>query len=34
MVNAQQNEDAGKALKGFYSYACVLEGDRFLVWIA
>ncbi|MFC8349557.1 NucA/NucB deoxyribonuclease domain-containing protein [Streptomyces sp. NPDC057280] len=34
MVNAQQNEKAGKALKGFYTYARVLEGDRFLVWIA
>jgi hypothetical protein len=34
MVNATQNEKAGKALKGFSTYARVLEGDRFLVWIA
>ncbi|MER6678982.1 NucA/NucB deoxyribonuclease domain-containing protein [Streptomyces sp. NPDC000983] len=33
MVNAQQNKNAGDALKGFYTYARVLEGDRFLVWI-
>ncbi|MEV5432703.1 NucA/NucB deoxyribonuclease domain-containing protein [Streptomyces sp. NPDC052701] len=33
MVNAKQNTDAGKALKGFYTYSRVLEGDRFLVWI-
>ncbi|MEU1106634.1 NucA/NucB deoxyribonuclease domain-containing protein [Streptomyces tibetensis] len=33
MVNARQNTDAGKALKGFYTYSRVLEGDRFLVWI-
>ncbi|MEU9575437.1 hypothetical protein AB0D62_37550 [Streptomyces massasporeus] len=24
---------ADKALKGFYTYSRVLEGDRFLVWI-
>ncbi|MBC2907857.1 NucA/NucB deoxyribonuclease domain-containing protein [Streptomyces cupreus] len=34
MVNAQQNKKAGDALKGFYTYARVLEGDRFLVWIS
>ncbi|MGF0173220.1 NucA/NucB deoxyribonuclease domain-containing protein [Streptomyces sp. Marseille-Q5077] len=33
MVNAQQNKKAGDALRGFYTYARVLEGDRFLVWI-
>jgi hypothetical protein len=33
MINARQNTDAGKALKGFYTYSRVLEGDRFLVWI-
>jgi hypothetical protein len=33
MVNARQNTDAGQALKGFYTYSRVLEGDRFLVWI-
>ncbi|MFF7224776.1 NucA/NucB deoxyribonuclease domain-containing protein [Streptomyces massasporeus] len=33
MVNAKQNTDAGKALKGFYTYSRVLEGDRLLVWI-
>ncbi|MER6704316.1 NucA/NucB deoxyribonuclease domain-containing protein [Streptomyces fumanus] len=33
MVDAGQNTDAGKALKGFYTYSRVLEGDRFLVWI-
>ncbi|MEU1853720.1 NucA/NucB deoxyribonuclease domain-containing protein [Streptomyces sp. NPDC019990] len=33
MVNARQNTDAGKTLKGFYTYSRVLEGDRFLVWI-
>ncbi|MFF5522509.1 hypothetical protein [Streptomyces coeruleorubidus] len=33
MVNARQNTDTGKALKGFSTYSRVLEGDRFLVWI-
>lgn len=33
MVKAKQNTDAGRALKGFYTYSRVLEGDRFLVWI-
>jgi len=33
MVDAEQNTNAGKALKGFYTYSRVLEGDRFLVWI-
>lgn len=33
MVNAKQNTDAGKALKGFCTYSRVLEGDRILVWI-
>jgi hypothetical protein len=33
MVNAKQNTDAGKALKGFYTYSRVLEGERFRVRI-
>ncbi|MFG2129319.1 NucA/NucB deoxyribonuclease domain-containing protein [Streptomyces sp. NPDC048751] len=33
MVNARQNTNAGKALKGLYTYSRVLEGDRFVVWI-
>ncbi|MBB6079473.1 NucA/NucB deoxyribonuclease domain-containing protein [Streptomyces paradoxus] len=33
MINARQNTDAGKELKGFYTYSRVLEGDRFLVRI-
>lgn len=33
MVNDKQNKGAGRALKGFYAYSRVLEGDRYLVWI-
>jgi hypothetical protein len=33
MLNDNQNKAAGRALKGFYTYSRVLEGDRFLVWI-
>ncbi|MEV8554638.1 NucA/NucB deoxyribonuclease domain-containing protein [Streptomyces glaucescens] len=33
MIDAGQNTNAGKALKGFYAYTRVLEGDRCLVWI-
>ncbi|WP_086741391.1 NucA/NucB deoxyribonuclease domain-containing protein [Streptomyces glaucescens] len=33
MIDAGQNTNAGKALKGFYAYTRALEGDRFLVWI-
>nr|WP_107400555.1 NucA/NucB deoxyribonuclease domain-containing protein [Streptomyces africanus] len=30
---AKKDTDAGRALKGFYTYNGVLEGDWFLVWI-
>lgn len=33
MVNDKQNKGAGRALKGFYTYSRVLEGDRYLAWI-
>ncbi|MFJ1975306.1 NucA/NucB deoxyribonuclease domain-containing protein [Streptomyces sp. NPDC087903] len=33
MINKNQNTEGGRALKGFYTYSRVLEGDRFLVWI-
>ncbi|MGC0327039.1 hypothetical protein RKD23_000029 [Streptomyces sp. SAI-170] len=33
MINDTQNTEGGRALKGFYVYSRVLEGDRFLVWI-
>ncbi|MFU0236950.1 NucA/NucB deoxyribonuclease domain-containing protein [Streptomyces scabiei] len=33
MVNDKQDKGSGRALKGFYAYSRVLEGERYLVWI-